>query len=375
VVQIILITMKRSNTFTVGNSTRLQRKILQELSKQPLAVKQLAEKLGKRIEDVSRQLGSLSRLDLVNYVNEYDPHYGRRVHKYNITTLGRITFLLIGNFSMDSSAISKFIKTENGLIRDYLLNGIKLIETDDSEIEKTDEPLRYCELENSFHDQPLLASLEKMKIPVKETVAMKTSNQRLSSILDKKCDLAILPVLSLDEISKNKDAVNDIMVIGALTDNFVRPKFFSGDFSDEDVFYYGGYSRKKFARDQDKNPVEVKGNELLKGIHDGDFKSFVANDPDALLLEIEFNYMPKSSFMHHSFVVSNSDAFTKNAYLKKIYRNHETLLSVVRNPDVLTKHVGEYAKNELLPYIKQKEKIFPKLNSKINSELLGQVLA
>lgn len=347
---------------------KLQREILKELSNKSSTVKELAGKLERRQEDISRQLSDLLRNNLVNYENEYDQYSGRRTHKYSLTTLGRISLLMVEDYYMFSSGLTSFVKN-NSEIKNHVQNSIHVLERQDKEIAKNEEPINYCKLQYSFHDQPLLAALKLMNVPVKKIVETKNSNERFSNVLEKKCDLAIVPSFALMEIAKERQDYKDLVIIGVLRNNCVPPKLVKDDFDDE-IFFTGGYTRKKMASSVSQNPIEVTDTELLKGIRDDDYKSFVINSTDSLLLQMETNKIPVESFNHDSILITNKDAIIQNKHLKTIYRRHENLLSSL-NTSFLTKHVGYYIKNELLPYIKQNDNIFRELNRKINSEIIG----
>lgn len=354
-----------------GNDSnyKLQSEIIRKLNSEPKnseSVTKLAKKLGRRQEEVSRQLRKLLKYNLVSFEEKPDYITGKNTHSYNLTTLGRICKIIVTNFSMISTDLSQFVNSDSKIIKECVEKSINYINVDDKAIEKNEEPIRYCELADSFHDQSILYSLEKMKIPVKEQIKRKTSNERLEMVLDKKCDITMIPTFTLDEISKNDS--KQIVVIGAINNNCMPPHLVVNNRKKQDVVYEGGYSRRRLASTITEKPSKVTESELLNGVKDQDFKSFVLSNLNYILFQEELGFKSDNSLNHDSFIITNEDAVLANSHIKSIYREHYDLLRYY-NTGMLTKNVVDYVKDELIPYIRRNENIFQELNKKINSEI------
>lgn len=350
---------------------KLQYDLLRFLNDESQNVKKLSTRSNKRAEEISKQLGYLRSNYLVYYEEGYDDFFGRRTHVYHLSTLGKMSLNVVNEFSMISSSLNYYVpkkKKDDEIMQKNTL----VLKRESTKHTTSPEPLRYCKLQYSFHDQPLLSSLKRSGISIKKQNEVKTSNERIDQVANKRADLAIVPDIALLD-NENKKILRDVIVIGILKNNCVPPKLIKDD-KQQEIIYSGGFSRKKMASTYSKKTNNIPDDELLKGVKDGDYASFVMNDPDAMLFQIESNKTAKERFLHDSFIITNNDGIAKNGYLKTIYKTHEYLIRSTNTSDLL-RDVGHYTKDELLPYIKDKAKIFSSINEKLNLEFSSQMFS
>jgi len=352
---------------------QLQYEILHRLEKSPDSVKGLTNKLGRRTELISRQLGFLLKNKIVIYEDKYDDFYGRRVHFYHITDLGKMTLQTVDNNRIDTSDIYAVASnTDSEIIKKLASQSIEKFETSQDSW-NGNEPLSFCKLGTTFNDQPIIAGLQRMNIELEEIDENGgSSGERLEKILDKKCDLAIIPKVTLTEYFKEKKNLSDVVLLAAMNGSTPTKRVENMDENSKDVYYSGGHGTKKLARLASKNPVELDHNDLLKAIKDKDVNNFATYDQDILPILFEGNYKISDTYKDENFLVTNTDSINNlSQFHKKIFFQTDNVFRYMRSKNLLLKQVIPYVSSDLYGYVRKNKKIFRRLNQRLESEMSG----